>query len=941
MLKKLLAVLLALVLIITLAPAGAAGVPAAGANNSFAGLDSEREAMLAAMVHPVSRSSKRAETAVVRGDTPLPGYIVKFKSDVPFNVIAGLLEPFDARMIGSSALRTFAFYSQRSAASLEAGFSGACEYLEPDGKSRIQAVPSDDYFGEQWALRTTNVVGAWTTTKGSPEVLVAVLDSGIKRNHEDLAGSDIRPGRDFLQKTDVQRDTCGHGTNVTGLIAAATDNATGIAGVCWNVAVMPMLIVGEDGYADTSDICDAIYAAADAGADVINMSVGSEYSDQAESDAVAYAVAKGCIVVASAGNDGDERYNYPASYPGVISAAAVDEASQPAAFSNCNDAVDVAAPGVEVLTTADKYFDHQNYIYADGTSFSSPIVAGIAALAKSCNANLNAYMFLDLIKNTSTDMGAPGFDEHYGYGLINAGRLLERLRTYKTYGGYTYTVSGSTAKIIGYAGQAEDLIVPATLGGYTVASIGEYAFAGNSILETLTLPDSLRDVGERAFYMCLDLVAAKLGTGLSGFNENVFDGCANLSAVSVAAGNTSFSASGGILYNRAKTRLILCPEGKTGTLTVSPGVTVVGDYAFEACDELADVVFPQGLREIGTGAFLQCGELMELNLPGSVVKIGYDAFDGTGWYSYQNSGMVYAGKVAYAYKGTMPPSTRIALRTGTTGVAAAAFYDCASLTGVTIPPSVVCIGEWAFENCYNLVSAAIPKSVTEIGEYAFGYEYDESEDRLLDGFMMYCSAGSAALKYARDNAIDCSVPSTPGSPKAVSAGYNSAAITWAKPAGTTGALIYRCASPAGSYTRVGASASGTFTDHNLTCGKTYYYKVIAYTTVDTIHTYSASTAAVSAKPVPSVPANFKAVRSSPTAIRLSWSPVAGASGYVLYRYNAARAAYERLKVTTQTGFTQTGLATGRTYFYKVRAYKTVNGANVYGNPSTAVSANTY
>ncbi|HOU09959.1 MAG TPA: S8 family serine peptidase, partial [Clostridiales bacterium] len=684
MLKKLLAFFLVLTLAVTLAPSGAAGWPAAGQTEPFARLEAEREARLAAMAAPFSPAPERSSAAAPAADSSTMGYIVRFRPGMPEAGIERLLGPYDYKMIGPSSLKIFSFHSGQSLAQLESAFAGSVEYIVPDGKSKIQAAPSDTYFGKQWALRTTNVTGAWNISKGSADVLVAVIDSGIKRSHEDFAGRDVKQGWDYLENKAVARDSCGHGTNVTGLIAAATDNARGIAGVCWNVAVLPMLVVDEDGYADTSDICAAVIDAADLDADVINISIGSGDFSQAESDAAAYAIAKGCVVVASAGNDGNDGYNYPASYPGVISAAAVDDASQVADFSNCNDAVDVAAPGVEVLTTADRSIDHQDYIYADGTSFSAPIVAGVAALAKACNPNVNAYMFLDLIKNTSLDRGEQGYDNYYGYGLIDAGKLLERLLTFKTSNGYTYAVSGSSAKILGYAGTDAALNVMGRLGGYPVVSIGEYAFAGNDKMQSLTLPNSLTVIGQRAFYMCRELKTATLGSGLSGLNENVFDACGKLASVAVDAGNPSLSSANGMLYNRDKTRLILCPEGRTGTVAIPAGVTLIGDYAFEDCGLLADVLFPQSLKEIGEGAFLGCGELMAFDIPDSVVKIGWDAFEGTGWYNGRSSpSLVYAGKVAYAYKGVMPYGTRVVLRAGTRGVAAAAFYGCSSLESIT------------------------------------------------------------------------------------------------------------------------------------------------------------------------------------------------------------------------------------------------------------------
>jgi len=152
---------------------------------------------------------------------------------------------------------------------------------------------------------------------------------------------------------------------------------------------MPLKIFPLEGHAEVADLCAAIYDAADAGVDVINMSLGSNYPSAAEREAVNYAVSKGCIVAASAGNDGAHYYSYPASYDGVVSCASIDKWKAHSYFSNDNDCVDVAAPGEEVLTTAGK----KGYDYVSGTSFSAPYVSAIAVLAKAVDDQIDSYRF--------------------------------------------------------------------------------------------------------------------------------------------------------------------------------------------------------------------------------------------------------------------------------------------------------------------------------------------------------------------------------------------------------------------------------------------------------------------------------------------------------------------------------------------------------------------
>ncbi len=355
--------------------------------------------------------------------TPGKRYIVKFKEDVAMQQIFDMVNSCHYKLLGNSGQRTF-MIKIKDMAEFEKRGSGLIEFIEEDHTVKLQAIPSDPYYGDQWALPVINMPQAWDITQGSNSIFVAVIDSGLSIYHPDLIGADIRQGWDYILDTICEWDATGHGTNVTGIIAAQTNNAQGIAGVNWNVAIVPLSVVYYDGTIYTSDVITAVYDAADMGCDVINLSMGGPDYSIADYNAFQYAVSKGCIVVASAGNDGTATYNYPASYDGVISVGSIDSNLSRSSFSQFNNKLDVTAPGSSIYTTADSYYDGSDYIFAYGTSFSAPHVAGVAALAAACDPFLTPTAFENLLRSTSTDLGFAGYDNYYGYGLINAGKLL-------------------------------------------------------------------------------------------------------------------------------------------------------------------------------------------------------------------------------------------------------------------------------------------------------------------------------------------------------------------------------------------------------------------------------------------------------------------------------------------------------------------------------------
>ncbi|MGP4078992.1 S8 family peptidase [Pseudalkalibacillus sp. R45] len=250
------------------------------------------------------------------------------------------------------------------------------KFVEPDFLKELNYQPTDPYYDDQWYLEHINMPAAWDVTTGSEDIVVAVLDSGVNNNHPDLAGK-VLPGYDFGTNDNNPSDNKGHGTAVAGVIAA-NSNSIGITGLAFNTKILPVKVSNEDGRITDSAVIEGIYYAIDQGADIINMSFGSELDSVPQKSALVEAYLNDITLVASAGNDGTYHLMYPASYPFVISVASTNDGDTSSSFSNFGDFIDLSAPGEGIITTNLT----GTYSAADGTSFSAPIVSGIAALVK-------------------------------------------------------------------------------------------------------------------------------------------------------------------------------------------------------------------------------------------------------------------------------------------------------------------------------------------------------------------------------------------------------------------------------------------------------------------------------------------------------------------------------------------------------------------------------
>jgi subtilisin family serine protease len=292
-------------------------------------------------------------------------------------------------------------------------------FVEKNLIGEAQLVPNDPGYSSQWHLPQISAPQGWDISIGSTSVPIAVIDSGVDPTHPDLLQV---KGYNFLYGSDPAdtHDVLGHGTSVAGAAAALGNSGIGIAGVAWTNPIMPLVTVTSSNTGTVADTSSAIVYAADHGARVINISLGwTGYTSTMES-AVNYAWNKGLVIVASAGNYGNNSPIYPAALNNVVSVSATDSADNLASWSTYGPTIDVAAPGVSIYTTA----NGGGYRSASGTSFSAPIVSGLAALIFSVNPNFTNAQVVDLIRNNTDDKGSVGFDDYYGYGRVNVYRSL-------------------------------------------------------------------------------------------------------------------------------------------------------------------------------------------------------------------------------------------------------------------------------------------------------------------------------------------------------------------------------------------------------------------------------------------------------------------------------------------------------------------------------------
>lgn len=286
---------------------------------------------------------------------------------------------------------------------------------------------NDPGVKSQWAVSYTNANHVWPLVEQKETVYVAVVDTGVDYTHPDLKNRvDAGKGYDFINNDSDPMDDNGHGTHVSGIIAAEMNNGEGIVGVAGtlDVSIIPIKVLDAEGYGQSDIVAKGIEYAVDQGANIINLSLGGPGEDVDIANAVRYASEKGVLVVAASGNDNQNSDSYtPAGLENVYTVGAINPLKTKARFSNYGNSVEVAAPGVKILSTV----PGNQYEAWDGTSMAAPVVSGIASIMLAQKPDINVAELAAILNESAEDILEEGKDQKSGYGLPNAEKAWQLL----------------------------------------------------------------------------------------------------------------------------------------------------------------------------------------------------------------------------------------------------------------------------------------------------------------------------------------------------------------------------------------------------------------------------------------------------------------------------------------------------------------------------------
>lgn len=295
---------------------------------------------------------------------------------------------------------------------------GDVAHAEPDYLVQLSYSPNDPHAStSQYHHQKIETAQAWDKTRGSADVVIAVIDDGIDVTHPELKNQIIKPFDTVKENSSIRVGI--HGTHVAGIIGSSMDNNIGGSGIAPDAKIMPINVFNGE-FAYTSEIIQGIYHAVDQGADIINMSLGGYAYSSALNTAIQDAHKKGVVIIAAAGNERVENPYYPASYANVISVGSTTSLDKVSNFSNYGKYVDIAAPGSNIYSTLPK----STYGVMNGTSMAAPMVTGVAALIKGSEPALSNREIENRLYATADDLGVAGKDPFYGHGRVNARKAL-------------------------------------------------------------------------------------------------------------------------------------------------------------------------------------------------------------------------------------------------------------------------------------------------------------------------------------------------------------------------------------------------------------------------------------------------------------------------------------------------------------------------------------
>lgn len=308
-----------------------------------------------------------------------------------------------------------------NASALEAT-SPTIAYIEADVIVSGDLAPNDPAFASPPLAYGQTIVEAplgWNISTGISTTIIAILDSGISIQHVEFAGR-VLPGYDFINDDEDALDDHGHGTHVAGIAAAALNNEQGAAGICPQCMILPVKVLDDSNRGTWGTVAQGIYYAVDAGARVINLSLGASVSSRTLESAIQYAEEHDVIVVAAAGNAGSSTPYFPAALPYVVAVGATTDIDALWPLSNTGDHIDLTAPGYRVYST----YKNLDYANMSGTSMATPFVTGLAALLASFDPTLTGATIVDVMTANADDLGDEGKDSLFGWGRVNVKRAM-------------------------------------------------------------------------------------------------------------------------------------------------------------------------------------------------------------------------------------------------------------------------------------------------------------------------------------------------------------------------------------------------------------------------------------------------------------------------------------------------------------------------------------
>lgn len=534
--------------------------------------------------------------------------------------------------------------------------------------------------------------------------------------------------------------------------------------------------------------------------------------------------------------------------------------------------------------------------------------------------------------------------------------------------GLYWSITSGKATITGYDGPGGNINLPGTIQGCPVTAIDSNAFAYTDNITKISIPASVTSIGDNAF-----LCSSKL------------------TDITVDEANAIYSSLSGVLFNKTKTILIQCPPGNPRTSYTVPGSVMSIRKAFYSCDKLVTISIGKSVNSIKDGAFYECLNMVSINVDAANAYI-----------TSQDGVLFNKGKTELIQYPCGSTRKYYSIPAGVKTIDLFAFYENLSLESVTIPSSVTQIGEAAFNSNYCLSKAFFRGNAPSMDDEVFdncmigfkvyfmsgktgftnpwhGYptatfqEYNAAVTpnnaaygtvtgggtypggvtvaltatpkagyrfvRWIEGSTVLSINYSYGFTITKNRTITAEFAAI-GKPavSVVSVGYNQLKLSWAAIPGANSYEIYRSTTAATAYTKIATVTTAAYTDGGLTTGKNYFYKVRARCAAGTVVTYGAFSDFKAAMPLPSIPASVKAARASATSIKVTWGAVTGATKYEVWSLNSATGKYALCGTVSATGFTNTGLTAGKTYYYKVRAYRMVGTTIVYGGFSGVVSA---